>query len=275
MTGFLKMHGCGNDFVIVDMRGQGAAALAAMDDAAFITRVADRHFGVGCDQFILLTGHAEGAAEMLIRNNDGSDGRMCGNATRCVADMLMTQNKTDAVTVYASGRRLDCCRVGDLVEVDMGAPLLDWQDIPLARATDTLHVALDVAGLPDACCVGMGNPHAVFFLNDVADVRLEDVGSQVEHHPMFPKRTNVEIVHKVDDTTLRMRVWERGTQITLACGSAACATAVAAVRRGLMPRKMAIRMDGGTLHMAWRESDGHILMTGPVTYVFTGTLLSA
>ena len=255
---FLKMHGCGNDFIIVDWRGK--PDLSQIDDVALITRMADRHFGIGCDQFIIIKDHETAYAEMLVRNNDGSDGRMCGNATRCVADMLMNEKGHNDVLIHCSGRMLECIRLDNgLVRVDMGIPVS--------------VVELDVLPeLPKAVAVDMGNPHAVFFLNHVDDVVLEDIGPRVEHHTLFPKRTNVEIVHKIDASTLRMRVWERGTKITLACGSAACATAVAAVTRGIMPRTMTIRMDGGDLNLEWREADSHVLMAGPISYVFNGVM---
>lgn len=257
MTRFLKMHGCGNDFVVLDARKHDFQGFLA--DVGAVSRVADRRFGVGCDQLIAIAPHAHADAEMLIRNADGTVAGMCGNAARCVADILLRETGKAKVVLQVGARALECWR-GDtaFVTVDMGEP----------KGLGNLAVLPE---LPEAVTVDMGNPHAVFFVPDADAVELEGLGPRVETHALFPNRTNVEFA-SVTGQGIRMRVWERGAGITLACGSGACATAVAAVSRKLVGRKTDIRMDGGTLNLEWRESDGHVLMSGPVTYVFEGSL---
>lgn len=258
MIHFLKMHGLGNDFVILD----GRVALPELSPEC-ICRMADRRFGVGCDQLIVMTPSSRADVGMHIYNPDASMAGACGNATRCVASLLMEETGSDAVTIETLAGVLSCWREGAQVRVDMGPPRLAWQEIPLVEAMDTL----DVRG---AVCVSMGNPHAVYFVSDVAAVLLEQEGPLREHDPLFPERTNVEFVEVLDRTTLKVRVWERGAGVTLACGSGACAVAVAAVRRGLTERRLTVKMDGGDLQLEWREQDGHVLMTGPVQKVFSG-----
>ncbi|MGC2856744.1 diaminopimelate epimerase [Novispirillum sp. DQ9] len=270
MTAFRKMHGLGNDFVVIDLR-DGRPGFSPEQ----VARIADRREGVGCDQFITIEPprSAGATAFMGIRNPDGSEAGACGNATRCVAWLLMAESGADAVVVETISGLLPATRGEDgLVTVDMGPARLDWDQIPLSERLDTAHLGLAVGPLEDGVAVSMGNPHAVFFVDDVAAVPLEDVGPQVEHHPLFPARTNVEAVQVLDPRTLRMRVWERAAGITKACGSGACAVLVAAVRRGLSERRAEVILDGGPLTIEWREADGHVLMTGPVATSFTGTL---
>lgn len=269
MTAFRKMHGLGNDFVVIDLR-DGRPGFTPEQ----VARIADRREGVGCDQFITIepARTAGATAFMGIRNPDGSEAGACGNATRCVASLLMAE-AGDAVVVETISGLLPATRApGGLVTVDMGPARLDWDAIPLAEPRDTAHLGLEVGPLRDGVAVSMGNPHAVFFVEDVAAMPLESVGPQVETHPLFPARTNVEAVQVLDPRTLRMRVWERAAGITKACGSGACAVLVAAVRRGLSERRAEVILDGGPLTIEWRESDGHVLMTGPVATSFTGTL---
>lgn len=256
MTEFLKMHGCGNDFIVMDGRKADLSGLLA--DKSTLSRLCDRRFGVGCDQFIVIGNSQTADAEMLIRNADGSMAGMCGNAARCVADIILKESGKPEITLSVGPRTLKCWRDGDVV-VDMGAPA-------------SIGEAVVLPDLPKAITVDMGNPHAVFLVDNAEAVALEQLGPTVEKDALFPNRTNVEFVSR-EGAGLRMRVWERGSGITLACGSGACASVVAAVTKGISPRKTAIRMDGGTLHMEWRESDGHVLMAGPVTYVFKGTYL--
>ncbi|MGB3176354.1 MAG: diaminopimelate epimerase [Albidovulum sp.] len=259
---FMKMHGAGNDFVIIDSRGRGAVTTSALAAA-----LGDRHRGVGFDQLAEIR-DAEGADFQLdFWNSDGSRAGACGNASRCVADHVMTGIGRKSV-VFVTGRgTLGAVRRDDgLVSVNMGAPLLDWVDIPLATAADTLH--LPVSGDPTA--VGMGNPHCVFFVADADAVDLPNAGAAMEHHPLFPEATNVEFASLTGPDRLRMRVWERGAGITLACGSGACATAVAAHLRGLTGRHVRLDLDGGTLEIDWRD-DG-VWMTGPTAHVFDGWL---
>lgn len=266
---FVKMHGLGNDFVILDAR---ASALALTPAA--VRAIADRRRGIGCDQLIVIEA-ARGStsdAWMTIYNPDGSESGACGNATRCVAWLLMRESGADRVVIETRAGLLDAESRGDkMVAVDMGPARLDWRELPLAEAVDTLHLGIAAGPLADPVGVSMGNPHAVFFVDDVAAIDLEAVGPGLEHHPLFPERTNVEIVQVLGPETLRMRVWERGAGITQACGTGACATLVAAARRGLTGRKAEVVLDGGSLFIEWLADD-HVLMTGPVALAFSGTV---
>ncbi|MGF1501041.1 MAG: diaminopimelate epimerase [Paracoccaceae bacterium] len=260
---FRKMHGLGNDFVVIDARGGRPAVTPSL-----VRAIGDRHHGVGFDQLAVIGPDRESAGEVIFWNTDGSTAGACGNATRCVADLLMRESGADHVVVRTQAGLLSARRGADgRVTVDMGPAETDWRVIPLARAADPLR--LPILGEPTA--VSMGNPHCVFFVDDVASVVLEDFGPQIECHPLFPARTNVEICEVKSPSRMRMRVWERGAGITLACGSGACAAAVAGHLRGLTGREVAIELDGGVLDLEVRE-DGHVLMTGPVAYVFEGRL---
>lgn len=263
---FMKMHGLGNDFVVFDSRGRGAQD-AGVTTPALARALGDRNRGVGFDQLAEIR-DAEGADFALdFWNSDGSRAGACGNATRCVADYMMRQLGKEAVTLVTTRGALSALRRADgLVSVNMGQPQLDWAEVPLSQAVDTLHLPL--AGDPVA--VGMGNPHAVFFVPDAEAVDVAGQGVRVEHDPLFPQRTNVEFASLTGPDHIRMRVWERGTGITLACGSGACATAVAAHRRGLTGRRVVMDVDGGRLEIDWRD-DG-VWMTGPVAHVFDGWL---
>ncbi|TPD62047.1 diaminopimelate epimerase [Emcibacter nanhaiensis] len=258
------MHGLGNDFVIFD--GREDRFDLSPDGARF---VADRHRGVGCDQVITLWPSNVGDVFMRIQNADGSEVGACGNATRCVAHMMLQEFGADKITIETLAGLLHAERNGQQVRVDMGEPRLDWDQIPLAREMDTESVELVVGGLGNPVAVNMGNPHAIFFVDSVDGIDLEELGPQIETHELFPERANVSIVEKRGPGDLRLRVWERGAGITQACGSAACAAVVAASRRGLVERAAAIELDGGTLVMAWAE-DNHVMMTGDVAYVFAG-----
>ena len=259
---FMKMHGLGNDFVVIDSRGRGAVTTAALARA-----LGDRNRGVGFDQLAEIRDAAGADFTLDFWNSDGTRAGACGNATRCVSDYMMRQLGKDHVTLVTARGGLSAVRRADgLVSVNMGAPQLDWAEVPLARAMDTLHLPLE----GDPVAVGMGNPHAVFFVPDAEAVDVAGRGRAVEHDALFPERTNVEFASVVAPDHLRMRVWERGTGITLACGSGACATAVAAHRRGLTGRRVQMDVDGGRLEIDWRE-DG-VWMTGPVAHVFDGWL---
>jgi diaminopimelate epimerase len=260
--GFMKMHGAGNDFVVIDSRGRGAVVTPALAKA-----LGDRNRGVGFDQLAEIR-DVDGADFGLdFWNSDGSRAGACGNATRCVSDYVMRGLGIDGVSLVTTRGGLQAVRLPDgRVSVNMGAPQLDWAEVPLSRAVDTLHLPL--AGDPVA--VGMGNPHCVFFVPDAEAVDLPSVGPVWEHDPLFPQRTNVEFASVLGPDRLRMRVWERGAGITLACGSGACATAVAAHLRGLTGRQVTLQLDGGVLEIDWRE-DG-VWMTGPVAHVFDGWL---
>lgn len=259
---FIKMHGAGNDFVIIDSRGRGAVATAALAAA-----LGDRHRGVGFDQLAEIRDAAGADYALDFWNSDGSRAGACGNASRCVADLVMTGLGRDRITFITERGTLAAVRRADgLVRVNMGDPILNWQGVPLARDVDLLH--LPIAGDPAA--IGMGNPHCVFFVPDAEAVDLVRDGGAMEHDPLFPRATNVEYASLNGPDRLRMRVWERGAGITLACGSGACATAVAAHLRGLTGRHVTLDLDGGVLEIDWRE-DG-VWMTGPVARVFDGWL---
>ncbi len=257
---FMKMHGLGNDFVVLDARAQPVEMTPALARA-----LADRHRGVGFDQLAVISPGTD--AHLTFYNADGSLSAACGNATRCIARMLLDETGSGALTLTTERGTLAARKAGDgLTSVNMGPPQLDWQDIPLAEAMDTLE--LPIEGAPTA--TGMGNPHCTFFVEDAEAIPLEQFGPRYEHHPLYPARTNVQVAQIVGPDHIRMRVWERGTGITLASGSSSCATAVAAARRGLTGRHVRLDLDGGTLEVDWRE-DG-VWMTGPTAHVFSGTL---
>lgn len=262
MTGglrFRKMHGLGNDFVIIDARGADDPMTPALARA-----IGDRRRGVGFDQLAIMLDDAEADAGIVFWNSDGSTAGACGNASRCLGRILMEETGQDSAMIRTERGMLGCRRVGDLIEVNMGLPQLNWRDIPLAEKMETKTLAL-----PDGpAAVGMGNPHCVFFVSDVEATKVEKQGPLFEVHPLFPERTNVEFAQILDRQTIRLRVWERGAGETLACGSGACATAVAANRRGLTDAKVDIRLNGGLLTVDWRE-DG-VYMTGPTTMVHDG-----
>ncbi|MDJ0686147.1 MAG: diaminopimelate epimerase [Alphaproteobacteria bacterium] len=268
MIPFVKMHGLGNDFVVIDERVGGFRL--SQDERR---RIADRRLGVGCDQLLILDEPSNGAADLFMRiyNPDGGEAGACGNGTRCVAALLLDELATDAAAIETTAGVLPVARADDgWFSADLGAPRLDWAEIPLAREMDTLRLDLEIDGYAGPSAVNMGNPHCVFFVEDADAVPLESVGPKVEHDPLFPDRTNVEFVSVRPDGGLRMRVWERAAGITQACGSGACAALVAAHRRGLAGRKADIHLDGGVLSIKWRESDDHVVMTGPVATAFHG-----
>lgn len=260
-TRFLKMHGCGNDFVIFDER----ETLHGLEKGV-IARLADRHLGVGCDQLICLRRDVEADAFMQIYNADGSPAGACGNATRCVADILMRETSTTKAVIKTASGLLPAQRLPTgAIEVDMGAPKLGWAEIPLPRPMDTLH--LDLPGDPAAA--SMGNPHATFFVNDLSSTDVTGLGPRYENDPLFPERANIGFVQVLDASTIRLRVWERGSGLTLACGSGACAAVVNAHRRSLTDRSVRVVLDGGHLDITWMDN-GHVTMAGDATMVFTG-----
>ena len=266
---FIKMHGLGNDFVVLDARSH---ALALDDEAA--RAIADRNRGVGCDQLVVLEPPRDPRAAlfMRIRNADGGEVEACGNAARCVASLVMRETGKSSVALETGAGLLEAEAAGDgRVTVDLGPALLGWRDIPLARELDTLHVTLALGPLRDPVCTSMGNPHATFFVDDVAAIELGVLGPTLEHDPLFPERANIGVAQILTRERLRLRVWERGAGITRACGTGACAALVAACRRGLAERSAEVIADGGPLHVNWR-GDGHVLLTGAVAVSFTGTL---
>jgi diaminopimelate epimerase len=263
---FAKMHGLGNDFVIFDGRRDRFELTAAQ--AKF---TADRRRGVGCDQVITMWPSENADVFMRIQNSDGSEAGACGNATRCVGDILLYETGAEKILIETLHGILTVERAEGLVKVDMGKALRDWQDIPLASAQDTDHVEINVGELSDGVAVNMGNPHIVFFLDDAEKIDLETLGAGIESHDLFPEKVNVSIVSKISDNKLRMRVFERGAGITEACGSAACSVMVAAHARGVTSRQAIIQLDGGMLYMNTRE-DGHVEMTGPAQLVYSGSV---
>jgi diaminopimelate epimerase len=266
---FIKMHGLGNDFVVLDARKQALT----LDDGA-VRAIADRHTGVGCDQLLILERAKTTGADVFlrIRNADGSEAEACGNGTRCIADLVMRESRKQAVVVETLAGLLEAQAAGPhRVSVDMGEPRLGWPEIPLARDCDTLNVPLTLGPLVVPVCTSMGNPHATLFVEDAEAIDLAALGPRLERDPLFPERANIGVVQVLSRTRLRFRVWERGAGITIACGSGACAALVAAARRGLSERKAEVILDGGTLEIEWR-ADGHVAMAGPVAVSFTGTL---
>ncbi len=265
LTPFRKMHGAGNDFVVFDER-VGSLGLTPARAAA----VADRRTGVGCDQFIVMEPPQDAGADvfMRIRNPDGGEAGACGNATRCVASLVMAETGKRAIVVQTiSGLLPAVMRDDGLVRVDMGPARLGWADVPLAGAMDTLHLPLP----GDPAAVSMGNPHATFFVDDIATVPIDTLGPRFEHDALFPQRANIGFAQVLAPDRIRLKVWERSAGLTLACGSGACATMVNAARRGLTGRRATIIADGGVLEMEWR-ADGNVLMTGPVATAFLGSI---
>ncbi|MEL7464726.1 MAG: diaminopimelate epimerase [Pseudomonadota bacterium] len=260
---FLKMHGLGNDFVIIDARARGARPMTP----ALARLIGDRRRGVGFDQLAEIYPDGEADARIVFWNADGSTAGACGNASRCLARLMMAESGRTEATL-GTERGLLACRDagGGLIEVNMGAPKLGWRDVPLAREMDT--AALDLPGAPGAA--SMGNPHCVFFVDDAETAPVAKQGPSYEHHALFPERANISFAEVRARDLIRLRVWERGAGETLACGSGACAVAVAAHRRGLTDRRVTLAMNGGDLVCEWTE-DG-VLMTGPTTLVGSATL---
>lgn len=269
---FIKMQGLGNDFVIIDHRTQPIALSKQQ-----LRHLADRRRGIGCDQVIVMRKASSSLADLAISiyNPDGSEAQACGNGTRCVASLVMEEGQgQDHLIVESVAGLLDAERKDDLIQVDMGLARLDWREIPLSQACDTAHLPLELGPLKDGVAVNVGNPHAVFFVDAVETVALAELGPILEHHPLFPERANIEIVSVLNPKRLRMRVWERGAGITEACGSGACAAAIAAHRRGLSQRQVKVELDGGELSIEWMK-DNHVKMSGPATMSFAGQIFLA
>ena len=261
---FMKMHGLGNDFVVVDARARDVAITAAMAQA-----IGDRHFGVGFDQLAVI-GKGRGDAHLTFYNADGSQSAACGNATRCIARYLMAESGAERLQLTTDRGTLMAEDHGNgVTAVNMGKPQLNWDSVPLSHEMDTLH--LPIEGEPTA--TGMGNPHCSFFVEDVSAIDLAERGPEIEYHPFYPQRTNVQFAQIIGPDHIRMRVWERGVGVTLASGSSSCAVAVAAARRGLTGRRVRIDLDGGTLNIDWRE-DG-VWMIGETMHVFSGQFTPA
>ena len=294
---FVKMNGLGNDFVVLDARqnkglldarqNKGlldarheAGMLDARDQAITLTAnqaryIADRHFGIGCDQILIIAPSDVADITMHILNSDGSVAAACGNGSRCVADRVMVETNAQSLSMETLGGVITAARAGENIAIDMGTAWLDWQDIPLAYEADTaaldLGSALGIDDLPPAIAVNMGNPHAVHIVDDASAIDLAHLGPQLEHHSIFPDRANIEFISLLDKDTIRMRVWERGSGITIACGTGACASAVATARAGLTGRQVTVHLDGGVLDIHWRD-DGGVTMTGPSSTSFQGVV---
>lgn len=269
---YVKMNGCGNDFVIIDARSRGALPLSTAQAKA----IADRQTGVGCDQVIAVERSIRGDAFMRIWNNDGGEVEACGNAARCVAWMLMEEGgassrriETDAGMLYAERRG------ANVISVDMGSPLLRWEEIPVARQMDTVRLDFEAGGLTAPGAVNMGNPHVVFFVNSVEATPIASLGPRIERDPLFPQGVNVGFCEVRSPELLRLRVWERGAGLTKACGTGACAALVAAHRQGRAGRHAEVLVDGGSLEIEWRPGDDRVLMTGPVELEGAGELPAA
>ena len=273
-TPFLKMHGLGNDFVVLDAR---STALALPPERRRL--IADRRRGVGCDQLIVLEPPTDRDADVFMRiyNPDGSEAGACGNATRCVASLVMDERGDDHVTVQTIAGLLESQKTGTgdnglpVISVDMGPARLDWREVPVREACDTNHLPVGAGPLQDPVGTSMGNPHATFFVADADAIALAELGPVLEHDRLFPERANIGVAQLLAPGRLRLRVWERGAGITLACGSGACAAVVAASRRGLVPRRADVELDGGTLGIEWMR-DNHVMMTGGVALAFKGEL---
>jgi diaminopimelate epimerase len=258
---FMKMHGLGNDFVVIDQRAQAHEITPAIAIA-----IGNRRTGIGFDQLAVISTGAHDA-HLTFWNADGTTSAACGNATRCIARFLMQETGVEALHLTTERGDLYAKDAGQgLTSVNMGTPQLNWADIPLSAEMDTLE--LPIEGGPTA--TGMGNPHCTFFVADADAIRLEDFGPCYENHPLFPARTNVQVASVIGRDHIRMRVWERGVGVTLASGSSSCATVVAAARRGLTGRQVQVDLDGGTLWINWHD-DG-VWMTGPTMHVCNGVL---
>lgn len=261
---FVKMHGLGNDFVMLDARRTELPPLSA----ATVRALADRRQGIGCDQLILLEPLAGGAPadfRMRIFNSDGGEVEACGNASRAVA-LLHGQ----PARVLTDGGVIEVEPTLGGASVDMGVPRFGWEDIPLAYAMDTLSMPVGWEDLQAPAAVNVGNPHIVFFVADCDAVELDRLGPLIEHDPLFPERVNVNVATIEGPGRIRLRVWERGAGLTRACGTGACATAVAAARRGLAARDVDVGLPGGSLQIRWQD-DGRVLMRGPASESFRGT----
>ncbi len=258
---FIKMHGLGNDFVVLDRR-----ELPLLDLTPLIVRaLADRHAGIGCDQLIVLEPATRATCTMRIFNQDGGEVEACGNAARAVGLLL-----GETAQIVTAGGIIETRLDGEAIAVDMGAPRFDWEAIPLAYAMDTLCLPVAWEELEHPVAVNVGNPHVVFFVNDDDAVQLESLGPMIEHDELFPDRINVNVATVEDRGTIRLRVWERGAGLTRACGTGACATAVAAIRRGLVDEEVTVHLPGGPLDITWRNG-GSIVMSGPATESFRGS----
>jgi len=259
------MHGLGNDFVVFDAR----ITPISLSRECLIA-IADRRTGIGCDQIITLEPSKSADLTMRIHNSDGGEAEACGNAARCVAKLVMKEKKSNSAIIQVASALLHTHGNTDgLISVDMGMPKFHWKEIPLSSPQDTLHMRLERDALTDPVAINMGNPHAVFFVRDVTRVPLERLGPDLENHSIFPERANIGVAEVRSQKEIRLRVWERGAGLTPACGTGACAALVAAHQRNLCDREAEIHVDGGAMHVEWKDND-HVLLTGPATLAFVG-----
>jgi diaminopimelate epimerase len=257
---FTKMHGLGNDFVVLDARDKPIPEI----DASAAAAIADRHIGIGCDQLVVLEPSGVADFRMRIFNADGSEVEACGNATRAVGLLHGAAARIETLAGVIAA-----APAADGIAVEMGKPRFGWDEIPLAYAMDTHAMPVGWEELVDPIAVNVGNPHAIFFVPDTRAIDLVRLGPEIENDPLFPERINVNVATVVSRSAIRLRVWERGAGLTRACGTGACATAIGAMRRGLVDRQVTVSLPGGPLSIAWRE-DGEIVMTGPATESFRG-----
>jgi diaminopimelate epimerase len=271
---FRKMNGLGNDFVVLDARETPIAISEAQARA-----IANRKTGIGCDQLIVMEKSSAADVRMRIWNAEGGEVPSCGNASRCIADLLFNELKSDVATIETKGGFLSAKKAGvHLVTIDQGAPKFGWKDIPLSEAfPDTRHIELQIGPidkplLHSPSVVNVGNPHCIFWVNDLDVVDLAKVGPMLENHPLFPERANISLAKVVARDHVMLKVWERGAGLTQACGTAACATMAAGHRIKIIDSKCKITLPGGDLFMAVNEENGHVMMTGPAALDFEGTL---
>ncbi|GLQ16811.1 diaminopimelate epimerase [Maritalea porphyrae] len=263
---YLKMNGLGNDFVVIDARKR---ALTFTDDR--VRWIADREQGVGCDQLIIMEVPKDEEADIYMRiyNAEGGEVDACGNATRCIGHLMAEELGRPNVVIETNAGLLRSVKDGDQVTVDMGVPRLQWQLIPLAEQfEDTTGIELqigpiDAPVLHTPSVVNVGNPHAIFWVDDLDAHDLSLAGPLLENHPIFPERANISLAQVISEDHIKVRVWERGAGLTQACGTAACAVGVAAVRKGFVEGEVDVELPGGILKIEWRDSDKHIMMTGP------------
>lgn len=275
---FTKMHGCGNDYIYVDGSKEH---IDAERKAETVRRLSDRHFGIGGDGVIFINPSAEADFEMEMYNADGSRAEMCGNGIRCVAKYVYDKGLTDKkkISIISAGKvKQLCLTIQDkkviLVKVNMGEPELLAEKIPVASEKErVIDEPVTVKGREyRMTCVSMGNPHAVVFVDDVDNLEIEKIGPYFEKHEVFPKRTNTEFVKVIDRNTVQMRVWERGSGETLACGTGACASVVACILNGLTDEQVTVKLSGGDLEIFWDRKQNLVYMTGPAAHVFDGEI---
>jgi len=265
---FRKMHGLGNDFVVLDAR---AESLDLGEDV--VRLIGDRHRGVGFDQLVTLEPAKDADVFIRFHNSDGSEAGACGNGTRCAASLVLAETGRTHIAIRTAAGQLAADLLPDgSVRVDMGPPRLGWREVPLAREMDTLHVPMSAQGVSDAACCSMGNPHATFFVDDLDALDIPAIGPGLENHALLPERGNIGFAQILSRTQMRLVVWERGAGLTLACGSGACAAVVNARRRGLVEARCAVTVPGGGDLVIEQREDGHVLMSGPVATSFTGEL---